>query len=159
MTHEMEQCAAEIRKCWLDCDAAIERGDSEQAGDAFGRAFSMVDGFPAIQREDVLALKFLCVLTWVKVASALKFSGQEEAAHEAREQVFALLDEAFPPLERHPQAETIEALIGLASEESAVLVGGLYLLCNEAGRPDSLTWGRCFLEYDNILHSEAGPVN
>ena len=78
MTQEMADCAAEIKDYWGESDAALEHGDADGANRAFGRVFEIVDTYPAIQEEDVHALHFLCVLTWVKVAAALDGTGQQE---------------------------------------------------------------------------------
>jgi hypothetical protein len=146
----MRHCADEIRACWQTCDTALRQGDNEGANNAFGRVFEVVDNFPALAEDDARALNFLCALTWVKVSAALDGSGQTLPADEARRQAFSLLDELVK------ERISIETLRGLESEESADLVGRLYLLCSKAGRRDAVLWGRCFLEFDTKVHGEAG---
>jgi hypothetical protein len=160
MTQEMERCALEIRQCWQECDTALGVGDSEAANDAFGRAFETVDGFPAIAGPDLQTLRFLCVLTWVKVAATLESTGQDDAAVEARQQVFTLLDEEFaaPETGIGQSWTSLEFARGLESEESTDLVGRLYLLCSKSGRKDALLWGRCFMEFDLKVHGEKPPA-
>lgn len=159
MTAEMRQCAAEIRSCWQQCDRSLLRGDTDGANDAFGRVFEAVDTFPALLEEDVWALRFLCALTWVKVAAALEETGQEDSAEEARQQAFGVIDEVVDEQSGKPPAgwSSLEFLRGLESEESADLVGRLYLLCSKAGRKDTLLWGRCFQEFDRKVHGEEAP--
>lgn len=160
MTPQMVRCAEEIRLCWRDCDVALLAGDGERANAAFGRAFEVVDACPAIAEDDVRTLRFLCVLTWVKVATALDNNGQADSAEEARQQVFSLLDEMFnPPLAGIDSAWTpLSFVAGLESEESADLVGRLYLLCSQAGRKDALLWGRCFMRVDDGQQAAMPPV-
>lgn len=159
MTSEMQQCAAEIRYCWKQCDESLQHGDTEGANNAFGRVFEVVDTFPALLDEDVWALRFLCALTWVKVAAALETTGQEESAEEARRQAFGVIDEvADEQSGKLPSGwSSLEFARGLESEESADLVGRLYLLCSKAGRKDTLLWGRCFMEFDRKVHGENSP--
>jgi hypothetical protein len=152
MTRAMHNCADEIRSCWQACDAALRNGDSDGANDAFGRVFEVVDTFPALAEDDARALNFLCVLTWVKVATALDLSGQPAPASEARRQAFTLLDETFAI------PGSLDFLRGLESEESTDLVGRLYLACSQAGRRDTILWGRCFHELDTRLHGEPGAA-
>ncbi|GEM_PF-2297862 len=159
MTPDMQRCATEIRNCWKECDAALRNGDTDGANDAFGRVFEVVDTYPAVLDEDVRALRFLCTLTWVKVAAALEIAGQHESAGEARHQVFTLLDELLGPEASTVAASwtSLEFLKGLESEESADLVGRLYLLCSKAGRRDTILWGRCFMEFDQKVHGDSAP--
>jgi len=159
MTPDMQRCAVEIRNCWKDCDQALKNGDTEGANAAFGRVFEVVDTFPAVVDEDVRALRFLCVLTWVKVAAALELTGQHESSGEARQQAFTLLDEMMGPAAATVAAPwtSLEFLRGLETEESADLVGRLYLLCNKAGRRDTILWGRCFMDFDQKVHGENAP--
>ncbi|MBI4889675.1 MAG: hypothetical protein HY821_03555 [Acidobacteria bacterium] len=154
MTAQMQQCAAEIQSCWRQCDTALSHGDAEGANQAFGRVFEVVDTFPALIEEDVWALRFLCVLTWVKVAAALETTGQADSAHEAQEQVFSLLDELIEPLDA---GRGLKFASGLETEEAADLVGRLYLLCSKAGRQDTLLWGRCFMDFDRKARGEEAP--
>ncbi len=146
MTPAMLRCAAEIRTFWQDCDKALRNGDSDGANDAFGRIFEAVDAFSTLSEDDTRALHFLCALTWIKVAAALENSGQPLPAEEARKQAFSLLDELATG------RISLETLRGLESEESADLVGRLYLVCSKAGRRDAVLWGRCFLEFDTKIH-------
>ncbi len=159
MTSEMRQCAAEIRYCWKQCDESLQQGDTEGANNAFGRVFEVVDTFPALLDEDVWALRFLCALTWVKVAAALEVTGQDESAEEARRQAFGVIDEVRDEQSGKvpPGWSSLEFARGLESEESADLVGRLYLLCSKAGRRDTLLWGRCFMEFDRKVHGENSP--
>ncbi len=154
MTAEMRRCAEEIQSCWRRCDSALSHGDTDSANQAFGHVFEVVDTFPALLEEDVWALRFLCVLTWVKVAAALETTGQADSAHEAQEQVFSLLDELNEP----PDASRgLRFATGLESEETADLVGRLYLLCSKAGRRDTLLWGRCFMDFDRKARGDQAP--
>lgn len=158
----MIQCAADIHQCWRDSDAALERGDAEGANAAFTQAFEVVDSFPAIQEADVRALRFLCILTWVKVSAALEITGQEQESVEARRQIFSLVDEMLGPTSQGIGAPwiSLDFTEGLESKESADLVGQLYLLCNRSGRKDTLLWGRCFMDIDLKVHgSGAANVN
>lgn len=161
MTAEMRSCAEEIRQCWIRCDAALAAGNAEEANEAFGRVFEIVDQFP-VEDEDVRALAFLCILTWVKVATALEAAGQNEPALEAQAHVFELLDTYWLLEEEEdgqPQAgRSLEGLEGLETPEATELLGRLYLLCSRHGRPDSLYWGRCFMAFDRKLQS-GGTVN
>jgi hypothetical protein len=156
----MEACANQLRACWRDSDAALEHGDAEGANTAFSRAFEVIDTFPALRDDDVRALQFLCVLTWVKVAAALEITGQTEEAVEARQQVFTLLDELLD----HRGGDiampwtSIDFLRGLETAESVDLVGRLYLLCSKAGRKDAVLWGRCFMDFDLKVHGDSPRV-
>jgi hypothetical protein len=156
----MEACANQLRACWRDSDTALEHGDAEGANTAFSRAFEVIDTFPALRDDDVRALQFLCVLTWVKVAAALEITGQAEEAVEARQQVFALLDELMD--QRVGDAGMTWAstsfLQGLETAESVDLVGRLYLLCSKAGRKDAVLWGRCFMDFDLKVHGASPSV-
>lgn len=156
MTTQMRQCAAEIQHCWKRCDESLRYGDTDGANDAFGRVFEVVDTFPALLEEDVCALRFLCALTWVKVAAALETTGQEDSAEEARRQAFGVIDEGLDEGSgRMPSGWTsLEFVRGLESEEAADLVGRLYLLSSKAGRQDALLWGRCFMEFDRRVHGD-----
>lgn len=160
MTQEMGRCAEEIRTCWKESEVALQRGDTDAANRAFGRAFEVVDTFPAIEADDVRALQFLCVLTWVKVSASLNITGQEEESFEARQQVFSLLDEMYAanPASASPAWPTPEFLRGFESEEAVDLIGRLYLLCSKSGRPDSLLWGRLFMDLDMHLHGDNPPT-
>jgi hypothetical protein len=146
----MIQCAADIQECWRESDLALEQGDAEGANAAFTHAFEVVDSFPALQEEDIRALRFLCILTWVKVSAALETTGQEEESVEARRQIFSLVDEMLGPTAQGIGAPwiSLDFTQGLESKESADLVGRLYLLCNRSGRKDTLLWGRCFMDID-----------
>jgi hypothetical protein len=150
MTHDMIQCADDIQECWRESDRALEQGDTEGANAAFTHAFEVVDSFPALQEEDIRALRFLCILTWVKVSAALETTGQEAESDEARRQIFALVDEMLGPTAQGIGAPwiSLDFTKGLESKESADLVGRLYLLCNRSGRKDTLLWGRCFMDID-----------
>jgi hypothetical protein len=154
MTHDMIQCAADIQQCWRDSDLALERGDAEGANAAFTHAFEVVDNFPALQEEDIRALRFLCILTWVKVSAALEITGQEEESGEARRQVFSLVDEMLGPTAQGIGAPwiSLDFTKGMESKETADLVGRLYLLCSRSGRKDTLLWGRCFMDIDLKVH-------
>lgn len=159
MTTEMRACAEEIRQCWIRCDAALAAGDADEANEAFGRVFELVDQFP-VEEEDVRALALLCILTWVKVAAALEAAGQNDPALEAQAHVFELLD-TYWLLEEDEQPQVgkdLKELEGLESPEATELLGRLYLLCSRYGRQDSLYWGRCFMAFDRKLQAE-GPVN
>ena len=145
----------------MQCDLALKEGNADGANNAFGRVFEVVDTFPALHEEDTWALRFLCVLTWVKVAAALDATGQSDSAEAARQQIFTVLDEMVESWPNGPSAgwSSLVYAQGLESEESADLVGRLYLLCSKAGRPDALFWGRCFMEFDRKVHGEDGsPV-
>ncbi len=157
MTESMKKCAEEIRQCWRDSDRALEQADAEGANAAFSRVFEAVDTFPAVQDEDVRALKFLCILTWVKVSAALEATGQQDESAEARRQVFHLVDELLGPTSMGIGAPwiSLDFTRGLESVEAADLVGRLYLLCNRAGRRDTLLWGRCFMDIDLKVHGES----
>jgi hypothetical protein len=150
MTDEMKKCADDIRQYWRDSDQALERADSEGANAAFTRVFEVVDTFPALREEDIRALKFLCILTWVKVSAALEATGQTEESAEARQQAFTLVDELLGPTSHGIGAPwiSLDFTRGLENSETADLVGRLYLLCNKAGRRDTLLWGRCFMDID-----------
>lgn len=150
MTRAMKDCADEIRSCWIQCDAALQSNDVESANDAFARVFELVDTFAADGEEDVKTLAFLCILTWVKVSLALEAAGQLDPALEAQQQVFDLLDSywALGRPEGPARWPGMENLAGLESEQSAELVGRLYLLCSQHGREDTLYWGRCFMDFD-----------
>ena len=154
MTNDMIQCAEDIQKCWRDSDLALELGDAEGANAAFTHAFEVVDNFPALLEEDIRALRFLCILTWVKVSAALETTGQEEESDEARRQIFSLVDEMLGPTAQGIGAPwiSLDFTKGLESKESADLVGRLYLLCNKCGRRDTLLWGRCFMDIDLKVH-------
>ena len=89
-----DQCAADIQQCWRDSDLALEQGDAEAPTPP--HAFEVVDSFPACGKR-TLALRFLCILTWVKVSAALETTGQEEESGEARRQIFSLVDEMLGP--------------------------------------------------------------
>jgi len=157
MTEAMARCAEEIHGCWRLCDAALVRGDPEGANEAFARIFEVVDSFPAIRGDDVRALKFLCVLTWVKVASALEAVGQELEADEARQEVFAQLDEVFGgPLDKVTvPSNELGFLRELGSEEFVDSLGRLYMMCSKAGREDAVLWGKCFLDLDVAIHDHS----
>ncbi|WP_321477309.1 hypothetical protein [uncultured Paludibaculum sp.] len=160
MTQEMGRCAEEIRTCWQEGEVALQRGDTDGANRAFGHAFEVVDTFPAIEDDDVRALQFLCVLTWVKVSASLEVTGQEEEAREARLQVTSLLDDMYaanPASAANPWPSS-EFLHGLESEEAVDLVGRLYLLCSKAGRADSILWGRLFMDLDLRIHGDNPPT-
>ncbi|MGB9611626.1 MAG: hypothetical protein ACPL7M_11700 [Bryobacteraceae bacterium] len=154
MTTEMRACAEEIRQCWIRCDAALAAGNADEANDAFGRVFEIVDQFP-VEEEDVRALAFLCILTWVKVAVALEAAGQADPALEAQAHVFELLD-TYWLLDEDEQPQVgkgLEEFEGLETPEATELLGRLYLLCSKYGRPDSLYWGRCFMAFDRKLQA------
>lgn len=160
MTQEMGRCAEEIRTCWKESEVALQRGDTDGANRAFGHAFEVVDTFPAIEDEDVRALQFLCVLTWVKVSACLEVTGQDEESQEARQQVFGLLDDLYaanPAGSAHawPSADFLRSF---ESEEAVDLIGRLYLLCSKAGRADSIVWGRHFMELDLRIHGDNPPT-
>jgi len=159
MTQPMMQCAEDIHQCWRESDLALEQGDTEGANAAFTHAFEVVDSFPALQEEDARALRFLCILTWVKVSAALETTGQEEESGEARRQIFALVDEMLGPTAQGIGAPwiSLEFTKGLESKESADLVGRLYLLCNKTGRRDTLLWGRCFMDIDLKINGDGKP--
>ncbi|MGC4055100.1 MAG: hypothetical protein QM757_40180 [Paludibaculum sp.] len=160
MTQEMGRCAEEIRTCWQESEIALQRGDTDAANRAFGHAFEVVDTFPAIEEDDVRVLQLLCVLTWVKVSASLEVTGQEEEAHEARMQVFSLLDEMYSanPAAAGHTWPTAEFMRGFESEEAVDLVGRLYLLCSKANRPDTLLWGRLFMDLDLRIHGDNPPT-
>ena len=154
MTTEMRACAEEIRQCWIRCDAALAAGNADEANDAFGRVFEIVDQFP-VEEEDVRALAFLCILTLVKVAAALEAAGQADPALEAQAHVFELLD-TYWLLDEDEQPQVgkgLEEFEGLETPEATELLGRLYLLCSKYGRPDSLYWGRCFMAFDRKLQA------
>ena len=162
MTCDMIQCAADIQQCWRESDLALERGDTEDANAAFTHAFEVVDSFPALQEEDIRALRFLCILTWVKVCAALETTGQEEECDEARQQVFGLVDELLGPTSKGIGAPwiSLDFVKGLESKETADLVGRLYLLCSKSNRRDTLLWGRCFMDIDlKIQGSGMAKIN
>jgi hypothetical protein len=159
MTTAMRACAEEIRQCWIRCDSALAVGDADAANDSFGRVFEIVDGFP-VEDEDVRALAFLCILTWVKVALALEAAGQNEPALEAQAHIFELLD-TYRLLEEEERVQPLPGVpefAGLETPESTELLGRLYLLCSRYGREDTLYWGRCFMEFDRKLQA-GGAVN
>lgn len=160
MTHAMIQCAADIQQCWRDSDAALMQGDTEGANAAFTHAFEVVDAFPALAEEDIRALRFLCILTWVKVSAALESTGQEEESAEARRQVFSLVDEMLGPTAHGIGVPwiSLEFTRGLETKESADLAGRLYLLCNRTGRRDTHLWGRCFMDIDEKVHGPGMPM-
>ena len=160
MTNEMIQCAAGIQQCWRESDVALGRGDREGANAAFTHAFEVVDSFPALHEEDIRALRFLCILTWVKVSAALETTGQAEESAEARRQIFSLVDEMLGPTANGLGAPwiSLDFARGLESKESADLVGRLYLLCGKSGRKDTLLWGRCFMDMDLKVHGD-GQLN
>lgn len=160
MTEEMARCAAEIRRCWRLSDAALVEGDAEEANSAFARVFEVVDTFPAIREEDVRALQFLCVLTWVKVSAALEMTGQEDEAGEARQEVFTQLDEVFGgPLDQVVVHEpSLRFLSEMGTEEVVDSLGRLYMMCSKAGRADAVLWGKWFLDLDVRLHGAEPPV-
>ncbi len=159
MTQEMKQCAGQIQQCWRDSDQALENGDNEGANAAFTRAFEVVDRFPAFREEDTRALRFHCILTWVKVSAALESTGQQEESAEARRQIFSLVDEMLGPTAQGIGAPwiSLDFTKGLESPESADLVGRLYLLCSNSGRKDTLLWGRCFMDIDLKVHGAGQP--
>jgi len=158
----MIQCAEAIRKCWRESDLAQEQGDADGANAAFTRAFNVVDNFPALQEEDIRALRFLCILTWVKVSAALETTGQEVESGEARRQIFSLVDEMLGPTAQGIGAPwiSLDFTKGLETKEFADLVGRLYLLCSKSGRRDTLLWGRCFMDIDLKVHGNGdGKIN
>lgn len=159
MTLDMIRCAADIQQCWRDSDLALEHRDAEGANAAFTHAFEAMDSFPALQEEDIRALRFLCILTWVKVCAVLETTGQEEESVEARGQIFLLVNEMLGAAAQGIGAPwiSLDFTKGLETKESADLVGRLYLLCNRCGRRDTLLWGRCFMDIDLKVQGKGKP--